>query len=359
MNRRKKVIICLIGIAMTAIVLASGFRMDAKAGFGDFNDYDSGSDWDSGWDSDYDSSWDYDWDDDYDYDYDSSWDYDWDDDDNSSGNSSYGSSGKRSFDGTKTYHFGLWYLFLKPLIMGPFPIIFIIIILLLKSKNRKGDRENKRPVAGNVQKQRRTLPDRTDEISRIIGERDPLFTAPDFISFAKQVYMDIQDAWEKRDLDPVKGVLHQNLYQQTNRQIQKKIEDGIVNHLERISINTAYLTSYRRDREYEYLTVYLAASMIDYQVKEATGQVILGDKTTRWNLYYKMTFMRSTDSKTGSAADKDRGLVCPNCGAPLKGTSFGKCEYCDSIVTTGIYDWVLSGFGVVKNDTVDEGIKIN
>ena len=63
--------------------------------------------------------------------------------------------------------------------------------------------------------------------------------------------MDIQSAWEKRDLDPVRGVLHQNLYQQTNRQIEKKIEDGIVNHLERISINTAYLTSYRRDRQCE------------------------------------------------------------------------------------------------------------
>lgn len=346
MNRRKKVMICLIGLAMTAIVSISGFRMEAKAGFGDFNDYDydSGSDWDS----DYDSSWDYDWDDDYDND--SSWDYDWDDDSDSSGSWSW------SFEGTGIHSSRLWFLLFKP--FGLYLVIFAILILMVKSKRRRRYGEKRRDEC-NVPRQRTTLPDRTDEISRIITERDPLFTAPDFISFAKQVYMDIQNAWEKRDLDPVRGVLHQNLYQQTNRQIQEKIEEGIVNHLERISINTAYLTSYRRDREYEYLAVYLSASMIDYQVKEATGQVILGDKTTRWNLYYKMTFMRSADSKTTGAADRDRGLVCPNCGAPLKGTSFGKCEYCDSIVTTGIYDWVLSGFGVVKNDTVDEGIKIS
>ena len=76
-------------------------------------------------------------------------------------------------------------------------------------------------------------------------------------------------------------------------------------------------------------------------------------------MYYKMTFMRSNDSKTRSAGEKDKGFVCPNCGAPLTGTSFGKCEYCDSIVTTGIYDWVLSDFGVVKNDTRDDGIVVD
>ena len=34
---------------------------------------------------------------------------------------------------------------------------------------------------------------------------------------------------------------------------------------------------------------------------------------------------------------------CPNCGAPTKITSSGKCEYCGSIITTGEHDWVLSG----------------
>lgn len=351
MNRRKKVIICLIGLAMLAIIFVPGFQMDARAGFGDFNDYDSGSDWDSGYDSSWDDDWDSDWDDDYDSSWDSDYDSDWDDD--------YDSVLDASWDGLGSYSVRYKTKLLGSVTSMIYIVFIFIVFYIFRSRLRKDIREHKKSATSNVQKQRKTLPDRTDEISRIIAERDPLFTAPDFISFVKQVYMDIQSAWEKRDLEPVRGVLHQNLYQQTNRQIQEKIEDGIVNHLERISINTAYLTSYRRDKEYEYLTVYLAASMIDYQVKEATGEVILGDKTTRWNMYYKMTFMRSTDSRTRSSKEQDRGFVCPNCGAPLKGTSFGKCEYCDSIVTTGNYDWVLSGFGVVKNDTVDEGIKIN
>lgn len=327
MNKgRKGIKIGFTVLAATVIFLIAVFKLDARAGFGDFNDYDSGG-YDGGYDSGYDSSYDSDW--------------------SSSYDSDYHGTGGGNLGSTLT----------MAIVIANFVIIMAIVMLVQGRINRM--KSMKRPAAGRSTASKRTLPDRTDEIDRIIRKRDPMFTAPDFLSFARQVYMDIQSAWEKRDLTPVRSVLHQNLYQQTNRQIQKKIQDGIVNHLERISINTAYLTSLRQDKEYEYLTIYLAASMIDYQVKEATGEVLFGDKTTRWNLRYKMTFMRSMEAKTRSAREKDQGFVCPNCGAPLKGTSFGECEYCGSVVTTGAYDWVLSSFGVVKDDTVDEGIRLN
>lgn len=320
--------------------------LTANAGFGDFNDYDYGGG--SDWDFDSGSDWS------YDYDSGSDWDYDYD-------SGSYSSSGGSL--SANDIHMIVWII--QGILEGnPAAWICIILVVLLmmgKGRMRKKKYSQQSSSAPTykppVQKPATVqLPDRTSEISLIIQERDPAFTAPDFISFVRDVYVDIQDAWMKRNLEPVRGVLHQNLYQQTQKQIDKKIADGIINYLERISVNTAYLTSYRRDAEYEYVTVYLAASMIDYQVKEATGEILYGDKTTRWNLKYKMTFVRANDAVSRSAEEKDEGFVCPNCGAPLTGTSFGVCEYCDSVVTTGVYDWVLTSFGVVKEDTVDEGI---
>lgn len=333
MNSKVKGTLIRFGsMLLLVLFLVSGINMRANAGFGDFNDYDydSGSDWD------YDYDYDYDYDD-YDYDYDYDYGY----------SGGYGRISGRS---------GRTGIFTKVIVLI---LVFFILYLRRRNVTNNTQRRTQPHRTAPAKTQRNVLPDRTIHISRIIQEKDPRFTAPDFISFVKQVYVDIQTAWEKRDLEPVRAVLHQNLYQQTQRQIQKKLDDGIVNHLERISVNTAYLTSYRRDAEYEYVGVYLAASMIDYQVKEATGEVILGDKTTRWNMYYKMIFMRTVGAKTRSAEEKEKGFVCPNCGAPIKGTSFGKCEYCDSIVTTGMYDWVLSDFGVVKNDTRDEGIVVD
>ncbi len=222
MNKRKYRVFLFCTAAAILILLMSAMKLDTRAGFGDFNDYgsDSGgySDYSDYGSSDYGSSYD-------------DWDTEWD--------SSYNSDG---------YTVSFRHRGIAPVVI----VVTIIWVLILGRIATRGMRSitkgNQPPAAGGG---RRILPDRTDEISRIIQEKDAFFTAPDFLSFAKQVYMDIQSAWEKRDLDPVRGVLHQNLYQQTNRQIEKKIEDGIVNHLERISINMAYLTSYRRDRQYE------------------------------------------------------------------------------------------------------------
>lgn len=299
----------LLAVMMLVLVMAFSTQTTAKAGFGDFNDYDSSSDWDSS------DSWDSGWDSDYD-----SYDYDYDDD---------GGSGEFS----------------------PIAIVIVLIIVVYSiiESTRKKNKKTSGTATQRAPQHRAPAPaDQTEAISQQIKAKDPLFTAQDFLAFAGDVYMDIQSAWEKRDLTPVRAVLHQNLYQQTEKQIQKKIQDGVVNHLERISVNKSYLMSYHTDEKYEYLDVYLAASMIDYQVKEATGEILFGDKTTRWNMQYKMTFMRSVGSLTKDAKDKEKGLVCPNCGAPLTGTSFGKCEYCGSIVTTGAYDWVLSAFTAIK-----------
>ena len=221
----------LLAVMMLVLVMAFSTQTTAKAGFGDFNDYDSSDSWDSGWDSDYDS-----------------YDYDYDDD---------GGSGEFS----------------------PIAIVIVLIIVVYSiiESTRKKNKKTSGTATQRAPQHRAQAPapaDQTEAISQQIKAKDPLFTAQDFLAFAGDVYMDIQSAWEKRDLTPVRAVLHQNLYQQTEKQIQKKIQDGVVNHLERISVNKSYLMSYHTDEKYEYLDVYLAASMIDYQVKEATGEIL-------------------------------------------------------------------------------------
>ncbi len=234
-------------------------------------------------------------------------------------------------------------------------VIIIVLVTILKAKS-KGKGGGVRP-AGGAQGLNVFLPDRTTQIEAIIKESDPNFSSSDFISFAKQVYIDIEDAWCKRDLTPVRPVLHENLYNTTNRQIQSKIEQGVVYHYESIAINTAYLTSYIKDAQFEYLTMYLNARMIDYQVDEKTGNIIRGDKTTRWDLRYKMKFVRSVGVLTKQESAEATRHNCPNCGAPLEEmTSAGKCGYCGSIVTTGQYSWVLTDFTTIRNDTRDEGV---
>ncbi|MBP3335483.1 MAG: TIM44-like domain-containing protein [Ruminiclostridium sp.] len=241
-------------------------------------------------------------------------------------------------------------------IVGIGVVVLILAISALGGLKKKssggGTTRPSSPNGANV-----VLPDRTGQIEDIIKQGDPNFSASDFITFTKQVYIDIENAWCNRDLTPVRPVMHENLYNTTCKQVQAKIDQGVVYHYESIAIDTAYLTSYQRDSQFEYVTAYLTSRMIDYQVDEKTGNIIRGDKTTRWVQKYKMKFVRSLGVQTKTETGTMNGHNCPNCGAPLEISSSGVCEYCGSVVTTGQYTWVLTDFSGIRNDTTDDGIK--
>ncbi len=315
----KKLLAILLTGLLTFVVLAS-----TAVAF-DGNDYDYGGGGGGG-------GYDFDWgDDDYDYGYSSS-----------SSSSSSGSGGNISP--------GLVILV----------IVIIIVVSVAKTKS-SGTGTSNTPQPGRTitsnQGRNVILPDRTAQITEIIRQTDPEFSPDDFVSFAKQVYMDIQMAWCARDLTPVRPVLHENLYNTTCRQIEAKIRQGVVYHYESMTINTAYMTSYAVDNNYEYVTVYLNARMIDYQVDEKTGNIIRGDRSTRWDMRYKMKFVRMEDAVSNEATDDMNAHNCPNCGAPLEISSTGQCAYCGSVVSTGNYNWVLTDFTTVRDDTRDEGIR--
>ena len=247
-------------------------------------------------------------------------------------------------------------------IVGVIVVVVIVVFVIIGAAKGKGQGTGTgtgtiRPGQG-TQGMNVILPNRNDQIQQIIRMKDPNFSADDFVTFSKQVYIDIQTAWCNRDLTPVRPIMHQNLYNTTQRQVQDKINQGIVYHYESIAINTAYLTSFVRDKDYEYLTVYLNARMIDYQVDEKTGNILRGDKTTRWDMRYKMKYVRSVGVTTKDKITGTHEYNCPNCGAPLEITSTGVCEYCGSTVSTGDYSWVLTDFTTVRNDTVDDGVRV-
>ena len=347
----------LLAALICGLVLVFSRKIPVHAGFGDYNDYSDsgwgGNDSDSGWNSG--GGWDSD----------SDWDSD-DDDRDRGGNVYYG--GGYYGGGSGSSGSGVDF--------GDLVIIFILIAFVLivysRTRNSRGRRNmdsGSSPHPGNVPGafagglvvehdpafDARVFPNRDTEIEQTIRQTDPAFSVKDFIAFVKNVYMDIQDAWCKRDLSAVRPILQENLYYQTTAQIEKKKQEGIINALESIAIGNAYTTYLSRDAQFEYLTVYLVANMIDYQYREQTGELIRGNKTTRWELAYRMRFQRPRGTKTG-----DNGEIqthtCPNCGAPLEAGASVRCPYCGSVINTGRNDWVLAEFQTVQRTMTDEGI---
>jgi len=260
----------------------------------------------------------------------SSWDYD--DDDHY-----YGSSG-RSSDMT-------WEetLITVAVVAAALIIVGIWANKPLKSSKKKLPAPRSRQV---------TVPNRNVDIRDAVQRFDPSFSSEEMLTFAKNTFIAVQDAWCAKDLEPVRGLMHNNLYNTTLKQVQAKIDQHVTYHYENYTFRNVYLTSYVRDSEYEYITVYLNTQYIDYQVDDNTGNIIRGDKTTMWKMRYLMKFMRSVERQS------EQPKFCPNCGAPLDIASSGKCLYCGSTVTTSSFDWLLSDFTTVRSDTKDDGIRI-
>ena len=263
------------------------------ADVGSFESYDS-SDWDS-WDSG--SSWD-------------SWDYDDD----------YGySSG--SLSGGETV------IVIVLTIVG---IIVLSIIFGRKDNNRKPTHTT-------------TNTNNETEIENKVKAIDELFNKDDFKSWAKDLFIKLQYAWTARDWSVIRCFESNELFELHSTQLQGYINNKQINVLERVAVNEATLYNFRQSGDKDILEVLLKTKMIDYIIDEDTKQVLKGSKDK--NLYntYKLTFMRKTGVKTKPGENTVNTTNCPNCGAPTKITSSGECEYCGSVITTGEYDWVLTG----------------
>jgi ribosomal protein L37E len=315
------ILLCVIGLTF-AIPAVS-----AVADLGNFNDYDSGGSSYSGGSSSSSSDWSY--------------------GGSSYGGRSYGSSGYRyGYDYDDGEDSGGSFVF-------GFAVV-IVIILIATYMGGKGGKNGGNGGNGGSSQQLKPganvrIKDNTDEIVTAIQKNDPNFSYDKYIGWVKEVFITLQTAWSERDFAKARPFEKEELYKQHETQIKNYIENGRINVLDRLNVNQAYLYKYVREREYEYLTVYLQTRMTDYIKDEKTGAVLKGDPNAEYHLRYLYTFMRKTGVLTDSAKSNKSTVSCPHCGAPTSITSAGKCEYCGFIVTTGEFDWVLSNIEAIKD----------
>lgn len=293
------------------------------ADVGSFDRYDSpSSDWgSSGWSS---SDWGS-----------SSWD--WDDDNSySSGDSDLG--------------------FLLGFLLGSnggrIALIIMIILAIVYTRKYKGRtmqnrprnvyNPNNRPNTSNINK------NRSIQVAVEVMDLDKNFSEEKFISFTKELFVKLQNAWTAREWEPMRLFETPELFEQHKSQIQGYIDTNRINVMDRIAVDYAYLYNFRQEEDKEILEVALKSTMKDYIIDATTKQVLEGNKTEDRHTIYKLTFERKRGTLT-EETNEIKTTNCPNCGAPTKITSAGKCEYCDSIILTNDHGWVLSNLEPFRN----------
>jgi len=172
-----------------------------------------------------------------------------------------------------------------------------------------------------------------------LKQKDPTFNEQDFKNYVQNAFYKIQEAWESQNLNIGRPYMTDQIMQRYSNQISDIQSRGERNVIENMVIGHQTITQVKSDEKYDYITVRIDASATDYTV-DRNNKIIRGDQKIRPFTEY-WTFMRKgyvkSDPKKGAQAN-----TCPNCGAPLQLNATGQCEYCNTIVTSGDYDWVLS-----------------
>lgn len=272
------------------------------------------------------------------------------------------SGGGHSSSGSGDFGWLILFLFRNPpALIVVIVVVIIFAILISKSKKKGGTFTPTAPSPGGYSPTGGMPGDFTPAITAAICQIDPNFSADTFITWSKDVFITLQQAWTARDWTTIRPLEKEELFEQHNRQLQEYIRNKKINIIERINVGQTHLHKYERDAQYEYLTVYMATRMVDYIIDENTRQILKGDPNKDCYMNYLLTFMRKTGVKSREGTDKSVAKNCPNCGAPLQVTSSGKCDYCGSIITTGDFDWVLAKMDAVKPNTVidNRGVIIN
>ena len=298
MNKKIKYLFCLF-IACVAIVLGS---LNAKADFGDFSgDSDYGSDGGGSYNS----------------------------------GSSY--SGGSSYNNRKNYNSGSSYDddddddYPTWVYLAIFAVIVIVLIIDANKKSRFT---------------RRVTVDNATPLTNLKPMSDYLRLDPNFdeVQFREKLanwYVQLQNAWQKKDISSLRPYLTDTFYAQMERQLQSHIDAHRTNIIDRISVLSVQLKGYKQENGEDKIIAYLNTRIIDYTIDDNTGHVLYGNKNVEKFMTYEWLLTRTSGQLTGEQ-EAMQSVVCPHCGATLNINKTAKCDYCGSIITVEEHGFVIS-----------------
>jgi len=173
---------------------------------------------------------------------------------------------------------------------------------------------------------------------RSLGGRHPDFDHDAFVARAKHTFLCLQAAWSAGQWQDARPHVTDPLHETLRFYMDNYARHGLRNRIEQVHVERLAVVKIQTDAWYEAITVHVVASGLDW-IASADGAVVGGNKTKKRRFAEYWTFLRAS----GTGGTSGDGAHCPSCGTPLdRVNAAGVCGYCDSHITTGRFDWVLS-----------------
>lgn len=179
---------------------------------------------------------------------------------------------------------------------------------------------------------------------------DPSFSEEQFRDKVSNLYVQFQNAWQNKDLSPLRPYLTDTYFAQMDNQLSRYRQNRQTNMVERIAVLKTEVLGWIQDAGFDEMIVKLETRIVDYVVDDATGNIVRGSRTAEKFMTYEWTLVR----KNGVVTSRSTGMtshVCPYCGANVNMNQSAVCEYCGSVLTTDEFDWAVSNIKALSQRT--------
>ena len=180
---------------------------------------------------------------------------------------------------------------------------------------------------------------------------DPSFSEQDMKEWVSNAYVRLQNAWQAKDLSPVRPLMSDALFAQFDSQLGAYRRGHKTNYVERITVTDVSLKGWRQENDEDVIIAVLKTRITDYVKDDRTGNVIGGDPSRVKLMEYEWAVTRTAGLKSARATGT-RAIECPNCGAPIEINKSAICPYCESFIESSEHDWVVAQIKAISQRTV-------
>lgn len=258
-----------------------------------------------------------------------------------SGNSSSGGGGG---DGGAIVELLVWLIIRHPAVGIPLTILVVVGYLVWKRMN-DGDSSTRKAIDRAEAARRTAVSSQAVEgWVQALKAKDPDFDLMKLFDRVRRQFIELQDAWFRRNLEPVRKYLSDATFQRLVVQLKLMEKLGVRDAIADPQVLDLQIIGLEQNASFDTVHVRVTAqlrdddcpaSFTDEQALEKARKRPFDRFTEVWS------FVRKPDAKTKVEGDLSQGK-CPNCGAPFEGGAANTCEFCGAIVNSGNYDWVLA-----------------
>lgn len=150
-----------------------------------------------------------------------------------------------------------------------------------------------------------------------------------------QRFIQVEEALSDGDLDTLKKICVDSLYESLANQYESYASKEEIHAINDFSLYAFNIQNVSLDNQTISIKMTLHVSFFDY-VTDMKGKYLRGNDEAAKHEQFVLDFV----------VDKDKNIICPNCGAHVSSRT---CDYCKTVFKDVYYDFSLANIGLFKN----------